>query len=471
MREVGSHRPPEGWAGRVAFGGGATDRFAYVPREVVVAGRRGVEIARRLYDDRVGSPEQVFSERDENGPAQFFLLRLADGLDPFSVIHPLRLEGVVAQPNHVLFAHGDCGCWCPPHPAFRWQCGLPASALQPAPAPASASPVYGSSVDASPVYGSPVYGSPVYGSPVYGSPVYGSPVYGSPVYGSPVYGSASQQTGWRRSSARPAIEPSSPARTAPPGAAKPRVVILDTGLAIDGLRPNRLDVVDHPAPVADWGDSPDPDDDDSLDPAAGHGTFIAGLIEMLTPGCEVFVERVLTSYGDGDEVAIAQRIDALPDVDLLNLSFGGYALEHMDVLAAAVRRAQQRGTVVVASAGNDGTCRPSYPARFDDVVSVAALGPSGPALFSNYGPWIRACAPGVDLVSDFFTDVEGTDPDEFAGWACWSGTSFAAPVVVAALAREIQCYGLTPQQAVDRVIDGPGLLRIPDFGTVVNLVP
>jgi hypothetical protein len=61
-------------------------------------------------------------------------------------------------------------------------------------------------------------------------------------------------------------------------------VILDTGLAIDGLRPNRLDVVEHPVAIPDWGDSPDPDDDDSLDPAAGHGTFIAGLIEMLTPG-------------------------------------------------------------------------------------------------------------------------------------------------------------------------------------------
>jgi subtilisin family serine protease len=247
-------------------------------------------------------------------------------------------------------------------------------------------------------------------------------------------------------------------------------VILDTGLAIDGLRPNRLDVVEHPVAIPDWGDSPDPDDDDSLDPAAGHGTFIAGLIEMLTPGCDVFVERVLRSYGDGDEVAIAQRIDALQNVDLLNLSFGGYALEHMDVLAASVRGVQQRGTVVVASAGNDATCRPSYPARFDDVVSVAALAPNGPAPFSNYGPWIRACAPGVDLVSDFFTDVEGPPPD-FAGWACWSGTSFSAPVVVAALAREIQCYGLTAQQSVERVIDGPALLRIPDFGTVVNLAP
>jgi hypothetical protein len=44
-------------------------------------------------------------------------------------------------------------------------------------------------------------------------------------------------------------------------------------------------------------------------------------------------------------------------------------------------------------------------------------------------------------------------------------------VVVAALAREIQCYGLTAQQSVERVIDGPSLLRIPDFGTVVNLAP
>jgi subtilisin family serine protease len=132
----------------------------------------------------------------------------------------------------------------------------------------------------------------------------------------------------------------------------------------------------------------------------------------------------------------------------------------------------------VASAGNDGTCRPAYPAALPGVISVGAIGPDGPARFSNYGDWVRACAPGVDLVSAFFRDFDGTqrapaggraDPDHFRSWATWSGTSFAAPVVVAALAREMRLSGVSAAEAVKMVIDAPGLFRVPDLGTVVNL--
>ena len=472
MRKVEGHKRARGWSGKVAFSNGP-DAFAYVPREVVIAGRRGRDRATEVFEGRFTSFEPVFEARDD-GPGQFYATRVAVDDDVRQAIDDLRLEGVAAQPNHVLFAHGDCCCG--PHPADRWQSCLSGSPVYGSPvhgSPVHGSPVYGSSLSGSPVYGSPVYGSPVYGSPVYGSPVYGSPVYGSPVYGSPVHGSTVQQTGHRRSSAAPATDPKIPVRQVPTGALVPRIVILDTGLARTGLQPSALNFVQHAA--SGWDESPDADGDQLLDPAAGHGTFIAGLIDLLAPGCELRAERVLSNYGAGDEVAIAQRID-VTDADLLNLSFGGYALEHMDVLAASIKGAQQKGTVVVASAGNDGTCRPSLPAAFPDVISVAALGPNGPARFSNYGSWVRACAPGVDIVSRFFTRFDGketappggADPDKFANWARWSGTSFSGPIVVAALARELQ-LGLTTAEAVERVIDAPGLLRIPDFGTVVNL--
>jgi hypothetical protein len=61
------------------------------------------------------------------------------------------------------------------------------------------------------------------------------------------------------------------------------------------------------------------------------------------------------------------------------------------------------------------------------------------------------------------------DADNFAGWAVWFGTSFAAPVVVAALVQEMNSCDLTAAQAVERVIDNPALYRIPGLGTVVNL--
>ena len=461
MSDVHEYAASEGWSGQVRFSGGH-DGFAYRSAEVVTGGEQGVEAANRLFPGFVPEalPEPVFPEPAAESPGlqrppQLFLLRLPDGaaesaevVDPLEIVEVLRAEGVVAQPNHVVFTHG-AGC-CPPHPSSRWGAHLS---------------------------GSPVYASPVYASPVYASPVYASPVYASPVYASPVYASELQARGQRRSSARPAAGPSVTLTASAAPAHPVRVAVLDTGMAGDEFRPSGLDAIAAAVDRQHW-EKPDHDGDDHLDPAAGHGTFIAGLIDLLAPGCEFTVERVLSSYGEGDEVAIARRIHALAgNVDILNLSFGGYAMEHMHVLAVAVRRAQAAGTVVVASAGNDATCRPTFPAALPGVVGVGAIGPNGPAPFSNYGPWVRACAPGVDLVSWFFKDFDGpdrnpaggVDPDHFVTWARWSGTSFAAPVVVAALARQMLTYGVGAQEAVRRVVDDPCLLKIPDLGTVVNL--
>ena len=134
------------------------------------------------------------------------------------------------------------------------------------------------------------------------------------------------------------------------------------------------------------------------------------------------------------------------------------------------------GIVVVASAGNDSTCRPTFPAAIPGVVSVGAIGPDGPAWFSNYGSWVRACAPGMDIVSSFFKVYNGAevpsggrDIDSFKSWATWSGTSFSAPAVVGALVREMRLSSCSPTDAVKRIIDAPWLGRIPGLGTVVNV--
>ncbi|MGQ0617995.1 MAG: S8 family peptidase [Acidimicrobiia bacterium] len=477
-----TNRPTGPWAGRVKFsaeGGG----FAYRPGEVCTTGEdRAIAFARQFSEGVVVSEARV-------GP----FLRLQRVPDPLLVARELRRQGFLAQPNHVYFSHGcgpGCGCPspCPPHPAAPacppCVCGATRSS--------QASPVYAGPVYASPVYASPVYASPVYASPVYASPVYASPVYASPVYASPVYASPStayRQTGVRRSSARPpTAEQANDADThlgAGAGSVEhpPSVVVLDTGLA--GLNcPSRIDAariravavpVDH--------DGPDEDHDLDLDPAAGHGTFIAGLVDQVAPGCNIDLRRVLSTFGDGDEWAISQAIGAArenasdPEHTLFNLSFGGYALEHPFLLASVVAQAQEAGIVVVASAGNDATCHPTYPAALPDVVSVGAIGPSGAAPFTNYGPWVRSCAPGVDVVSTFFEGFDGsapngpagTDPDRFHGWAVWSGTSFSAPIVAGALARAMIAAGSTAREAVARVIDDPSLMRLDNLGTVVNV--
>jgi subtilisin family serine protease len=118
------------------------------------------------------------------------------------------------------------------------------------------------------------------------------------------------------------------------------------------------------------------------------------------------------------------------------------------------------GVVVVASAGNDSTSRPCYPAAFSmswlsiPVVSVGALNPnrSTDALFSNVGKWVTTYQPGAALVSTMppfqgglepiartvakDRPRESLDPDDFtSGFGVWSGTSFSSPVAAGLLAR------------------------------------
>jgi subtilisin family serine protease len=226
-------------------------------------------------------------------------------------------------------------------------------------------------------------------------------------------------------------------------------------------------------------DFPDEDDDEYLDPTAGHGTFIAGVIAQIAPGCEISVHRVLSTFGDGDEWKISWRILNLavsdPDRAILSLSFGGYVLDEPFLMAWTIRQTQHAGLHVVASAGNDATSRPTYPACLSGVVAVGALGPNGPAWFTNYGEWVDACAPGSDLLSTFFVfdgpaeeGPYGDDPDDFDGWAQWSGTSFAAPVVVGNLVRLMMAEGISTHGAIRRIIDTPALFRIPGLGTVID---
>jgi subtilisin family serine protease len=489
------------WSQRVRYAPG-DKAFAYAPNEFLVRNGDANLIGRLV-------PGAAPVRRDgPDGPLDIiagFQKWSYPGGDVLSAVRRIKASGITAQPVHMFFA--DAG-----------------------PGDVFGNPVYGNPVYGNPVYGNPVYGNPVYGNPVYGNPVYGNPVYGNPVYGNPVYGGGCgqpgcamgapcctecdrcrcptdppaaqtsfvypnplyvttaypsgdgivyQRTGARHSQARPLLGmPAnqigfvSPWDT--PGVV--RVAVIDTG------RPDPAAVANLPHPEAEVGgdfvDMPDRGGDKYLDPVAGHGTFIAGLIARVAPGCAVRVYQALTSFGDGKETDIAKTIEDLVTMpnppEILSLSFSGYVLDHPACLQAAITTAMAAGIVVVASAGNDGICRKAYPAAFDGVVSVGALGPNGPAPFSNWGSWVRACAPGVDVASTFWHfdgrahERYGMDPDSYDGWATWSGTSFAAPIVAGVIAKAMQSQGISGNAAVEVLIDQPGLFRIPCYGTVIN---
>jgi subtilisin family serine protease len=344
--------------------------------------------------------------------------------------------------------------------------------------------MYANPMYANPMYANPMYANPMYANPMYANPVLLSPVYASPMYANPMYASEYKRTGKRSHSARPAAPPDLKPAALPKS--NETVLILDTGIAPGGQLPPLLqgqsNLTGAPASEHD-----PPSQKGYLDPANCHGTFIAGVIQELAPDRNPRPLRVIEPMGDGKVSVIGPLLKDLAknpklvnDRTVLNLSFGGYAYSDMKLLKRGIRKVQEKGAVVVASAGNDATCRPMFPAAFPDVIGVGALAWDGAAPFSNHGDWVRACAPGSDLVSAFYTYYNGLlpalplpgsgDPDEFEEWARWSGTSFAAPIVTAALLRTMALTGCTAKEAVTAVIDAPGLHRMPGLGTVVNLV-
>mgnify|MGYP003575095401 FL=1 len=87
--------------------------------------------------------------------------------------------------------------------------------------------------------------------------------------------------------------------------------------------------------------------------------------------------------------------------------------------------------MLVASAGNNNTSTPQYPAAYAGVVTVAATGLlDRKAPFSNYGSHVFVDAPGTHIIS--------TLPG--GGYGMASGTSFSAPMVagMAALIRSVR---------------------------------
>jgi hypothetical protein len=215
-----------------------------------------------------------------------------------------------------------------------------------------------------------------------------------------------------------------------------------------------------------------------LDTHTGHGTFIAGIIRQWAPDARVLAIRVMHSDGivyEGDlrqalhllalraQLARKSSKPAKPDhsamVDVVSLSLGYYHEEPLDPgvtvgLETEIRALTDQGVLVVAAAGNHASDRPFYPAALTDrgaprLLAVGALNPNGStALFSNAGPWVNCLASGAAVVSTF-PEIRGArepaikvgsretiDADDFhSGFASWSGTSFAAPLVAAQLAQ------------------------------------
>lgn len=164
----------------------------------------------------------------------------------------------------------------------------------------------------------------------------------------------------------------------------------------------------------------------SADPA--HGTAVADIIarqnvRMLS--ANVFAKDAAGANA-ATTAAILSGLNWLVSrgVTVVNMSIEG----PLDAaLGEAIRRAQARGCIIVAAAGNRGPAAPPvYPAAFPAVVAVTAIDKQDHVYrYANQGPYILFAALGVDVDTALPPDKKQKS----------SGTSFAAPIVAAMIAR------------------------------------
>jgi subtilisin family serine protease len=261
------------------------------------------------------------------------------------------------------------------------------------------------------------------------------------------------------------------------------VAVIDTGVVTSDGVPHEF-LSGHL--TDDWRHNTDhlPIDGRALGPYDGHGTFIAGLILREAPGATIHPVNVLdeeVGHGDDKSVAMAVRdLIGVPDLKVVNLSFfGDEADETSEPLeikrALEALFASNPDVIVVTAAGNSARNAKVWPAAFNrsferliavgavDDSLVRAAGPPPKASFSNFGSWVDAYAPGVQLLGPTCWYVENIGPDgrppqTFTGWSLWSGTSFAAATVSGRLAQAMMTGAATPQEALELVLRGP---RVP----------
>lgn len=149
-------------------------------------------------------------------------------------------------------------------------------------------------------------------------------------------------------------------------------------------------------------------------------------------------QGVLYAAGLPADDGMAGTVQAQPGAKIINMSLGG-PTESL-TLKDAVIAATNAGALIVASAGNQATSDPNYPAAYPQTFSVSAVGPDRVlASYSSFGSTVDLAAPGGDFSDgDASFGVMSTVwnfVSPIATWDSWQGTSMAAPHVsgVAAL--------------------------------------
>ncbi|MFX3633555.1 MAG: S8 family peptidase [Candidatus Pristimantibacillus sp.] len=169
----------------------------------------------------------------------------------------------------------------------------------------------------------------------------------------------------------------------------------------------------------------------------GHGTHVAGIaaangmngIKGVAPDIKLYAVKALDHEGSGYVSDIVAAIDwcIRNGMNIINMSFGITGGESSGALHNIIKRATNKGIIVVASAGNDGPSNKQIeqPASYSETISVAASTRNNRiADTSSRGEGITLCAPGENIRSTWLNGKYFT----------LTGTSMASPHVTGGIA-------------------------------------
>ena len=216
------------------------------------------------------------------------------------------------------------------------------------------------------------------------------------------------------------------------------VAVLDTGLMAgigpDGFVIASFDAVIPVQPISDH---------------IGHGTQMAliasGLVKPIGAKAEdggqipVVAIRAMDDNGFTTDFTILKSIDFAIEKGARVMSLSWSSEKQSDFLEKILDHAAAKGMIIVASAGNEPTGKPVYPAAYPSVIGVGALYPNGKTWEkSNYGSFVGLYAPG------FAALPVGSNGDP----GIYGGTSISAAFTANRIAHYLSKY---PESSIQQM--------------------
>ena len=166
-----------------------------------------------------------------------------------------------------------------------------------------------------------------------------------------------------------------------------------------------------------------------------HGTAVAGII-CASPNDENGVLGIATEakilsivISENNEAKVDALIEGVEyaiekDVDIINIS--ATMLQNDSKLEQAINDAYNKGIIIVAAAGNNLYGVNTYPAAYENVISVNSVDSKGSKIYT--GGTESVYLPGGNIVTTYSSIYESKK------YVSYSGTSMSAPMLTGVIA-------------------------------------